>query len=173
MFPATIVWFQISRRNFFKNFFTFGFTLLIKLEGLLKFIFQRNSPSPVVSYYLSLQFLYNCPWLEARRGATSIVKKKVSTLSLSPTYLVLTDLTLALKIVQVRMLRKIPSLSSMQQMMRPVSSTSSTSSLNQLGKQSTGTLQRVPSEQKSFGFAAEVKKTHCEKVERQFIGFFG
>ena len=29
------------------------------------------------------------------------------------------------------------------------------------------------SEPKSFGFAAEVKKTHCEKVERQFIGFFG
>jgi len=73
------------------------------------------------------------------------------------------------------MLRKIPSLSSMQQMMRPVSSTSSTSSLNQVGKQPTAgaTLQRVPSEQKSFGFAAEVKKTHCEKVERQFIGFFG
>ena len=71
------------------------------------------------------------------------------------------------------MLRKIPSLTGMQQMMRPVSSTSSTSSLNQLGKQSTGSLQRVPSEPKSFGFAAEVKKTHCEKVERQFIGFFG
>merc|ERR1711953_1293332 len=74
---------------------------------------------------------------------------------------------------KVKMLRKIPSLSSMQQMMRPVSSTSSTSSLNQLGKQSAGTMQRVPSEPKSFGFAAEVKKTHCEKVERQFIGFFG
>ena len=58
-------------------------------------------------------------------------------------------------------------------MMRQFSSKSPTSSLNQLGKQSVGTMQRVSSELKSFGFAAEVKKTHCEKVERQFIGFSG
>ena len=38
--------------------------------------FAWNHPSPVVSNDLSQKFPHNGPWLDARRGATSIVKKK-------------------------------------------------------------------------------------------------